>query len=230
LGGTGEDFVEVGYVEGLSGLRRLVRIDARGHGQSDKPDDPAVYTPERMVGDVVAVLDDLGVDQADYFGYSMGALMGFAVAKHAPDRIRSFVFGGAGPYPPPAETARMLWSGLKVGPDGLVQFATQDGLVPPGFEARLRANDFAALRAYFTSPGHADDPIDIVPATINVPSLVIVGEDDFNCAAAQKCAQQMPAATLVVLPGLNHLTAFVRSDLMLPHIKAFLNNVDAAAG
>jgi pimeloyl-ACP methyl ester carboxylesterase len=227
LGCSGYDFVEFGYVEGLRGVRRTVCIDPRGHGQSDKPHHPAAYTPQAMAEDVVAVLDELDVEHADFFGYSMGALVGFALAKHAPNRITSFVFGGAGPYAPPDDTIRALWAALKNGPDGFVQFAKQDGPIPLTWEARIRANDFEALRAYFRSPGLADDPIDDVPSSIKAPCLLIVGDDDFNCAAVQKCAEQIPTATLVVLPGLGHTTGLLRSDLTLPHIKAFLSQVDS---
>jgi pimeloyl-ACP methyl ester carboxylesterase len=226
LAGTGYDFVDFGYVEGLSGFRRLVRIDARGHGQSDKPHDAEAYTPQQMAKDVVAVLDDLDVEQADFFGYSMGGLIAFAVAKYAPDRIRSYVIGGVSPYPP-EDTIRTLWSALKGGPDTFAQLANQDGPIPPAWEARMRASDYDALRAYFRSPTVAPDPLDDVPATIKAPCLLIVGEDDWGLAGVNRCAEQMPTATLVVLPGLNHASGFVRSDLMLPHIKAFLNQIDA---
>ena len=51
---------------------RLVLIDARGHGQSDKPHDPLSYAPEKFASDIVAVLDDLGMKTAAYWGYSLG--------------------------------------------------------------------------------------------------------------------------------------------------------------
>jgi pimeloyl-ACP methyl ester carboxylesterase len=101
LSGTGEDFVEFGYVEGLTGLRRLVYIDARGHGQSDKPHDPAAYTPQRMVEDIVAVLDDLEVEQADFFGYSMGALIDSPWRSTRPTGSRALGSVAPGPTPRP---------------------------------------------------------------------------------------------------------------------------------
>jgi pimeloyl-ACP methyl ester carboxylesterase len=123
----------------------------------------------------------------------------------------------------------MMWSALKSGPDGMAQFAKQDGPITPTWEARIRANDFEALRAFFTSPGLANDRLDKVPPTIKAPCILIVGDDDFNSAAVQKCAEQMPTATLVVLPGVGHSSAFMRSDLVLPHVKAFLNRIDGGA-
>src|SRR5260370_24548218 len=65
-------FYERGYVAALKAKYRLVLIDARGHGQSDKPHDPQSYSPERVASDIVAVLDDLGMKTVTYWGYSMG--------------------------------------------------------------------------------------------------------------------------------------------------------------
>src|SRR6266508_3473091 len=68
-----QDWYEVGYVAALGGAYRLILVDARGHGASDKPHDPAAYRDHLMAGDVLAVLDDLAIAGAHFFGYSMGA-------------------------------------------------------------------------------------------------------------------------------------------------------------
>jgi pimeloyl-ACP methyl ester carboxylesterase len=67
-GGSGPDWVDLGYVEALQDRHRLILIDARGHGQSDKPHDPAAYDLPLRAADVVAVLDELGVQHADFLG------------------------------------------------------------------------------------------------------------------------------------------------------------------
>src|SRR5262245_48058076 len=76
---SGDVWYERGYVAALKSRYRLVLIDFRGHGQSDKPHDPPSYTVERIASDFVAVLDDLGMTRATYWGYSMGARYGFAI-------------------------------------------------------------------------------------------------------------------------------------------------------
>ena len=86
---------ERGFVAALTPKYRLVLIDTRGHGQSDKPHDPASYAMEKFASDVVAVLDDLGMKTATYWGYSMGGRIAYALARHALGRVACFVIGGA---------------------------------------------------------------------------------------------------------------------------------------
>lgn len=68
-------------------------IDARGHGGSDKPLSSASYSGKLMAEDVVAVLDDAGIKEAGYLGYSMGAWIGFNLIRYHPDRFSHFILG-----------------------------------------------------------------------------------------------------------------------------------------
>src|SRR5262245_59440298 len=72
LTGSLDDFYEFGWVAGLKDDYRLILLDARGHGHSDKPHTPEAYNVELMVHDVTAVLDELEIDQAHFMGFSMG--------------------------------------------------------------------------------------------------------------------------------------------------------------
>ena len=85
--GSGEDWIEFGYTEALRQKYRLILLDARGHGDSDKPHDPEAYTLQHMAADVVAVMDDLSIDKSHYLGYSMGGWIGYGMAKYAPARL-----------------------------------------------------------------------------------------------------------------------------------------------
>lgn len=89
---------EYGYVEALRGRWQLILIDGRGHGKSDKPATLAAYDLEPRAADIVAALDDLALEQAHYFGYSLGGWIGFGLALHAPERVSSLILGGAQPY------------------------------------------------------------------------------------------------------------------------------------
>jgi pimeloyl-ACP methyl ester carboxylesterase len=71
----------------------LVLVDARGRGRSGKPHDPAMYATQRLAADVLAVLDDLGVDRAGIWGQSLGGRAGLILAIHHPGRLRALVAG-----------------------------------------------------------------------------------------------------------------------------------------
>ena len=80
---------------GASGFR-LIAMDCRGHGRSDKPHDPAAYGPE-MAADVVRLLDHLEIEKAHLVGYSSGAFIAGKVAATHPERVLSVVYAGQGP-------------------------------------------------------------------------------------------------------------------------------------
>ncbi len=75
---------------------RVIGLDCRGHGQSDKPHDEAAYTLEVMTADVVRLLDHVDVAEAAHLGYSMGARIGLEVVLDNPERITRAVLGGIG--------------------------------------------------------------------------------------------------------------------------------------
>src|SRR5260370_13862027 len=75
---------------------RAVALDLRGHGESDKPHDPALYGRDAMAGDVIALLDHLGLSRVDLMGYSMGAHLALSAALAPPDRLANLILGGIG--------------------------------------------------------------------------------------------------------------------------------------
>jgi pimeloyl-ACP methyl ester carboxylesterase len=77
---------------------RLVFVDHRGHGRSDKPHDPPSYAIHLRVADTVAVIDELGIPRAGFVGISWGGRLCFGIGASAPDRVRSLVVIGEQPY------------------------------------------------------------------------------------------------------------------------------------
>jgi pimeloyl-ACP methyl ester carboxylesterase len=72
-----ETWRENGYPANLPQQYRVIMIDARGHGRSDKPHDPNFYSPQDFTSDILTVMDSLGIKRASYWGYSMGGAIGY---------------------------------------------------------------------------------------------------------------------------------------------------------
>jgi pimeloyl-ACP methyl ester carboxylesterase len=218
-------FYERGYVAALKPKYRLVLIDSRGHGQSDKPHDPQSYTPEKFASDVVAILDDLGMKTAAYWGYSMGGWVGFTLARHALDRVACFVIGGrsastASAYPTEPGKEGPLMVAFRSGRPEEVIKVWGEG-VTPSLRERLLANDMAALIACLQQMQITKGFSDVL-GTIAVPTLIYAGSADPIHDQARQSASEIPGAQFVSFPGLIHPAALYRSDLVLPHVERFL--------
>jgi pimeloyl-ACP methyl ester carboxylesterase len=215
-----ERWYQTGYVESLKRHFQLILVDGRGHGASDKPHDRAAYALLLRVGDVVAVLDSLRIQKAHYLGYSMGGWIGFGMAKHAANRLLSLMIGGAHPYAEHIEAFRNI--------DGTDQEAfitafqqLTGSQITPEMKTRMLANDLKALAASL----HDRESIEDVLPTMKMPCFFFVGEADPRLSKVQKFVKQISNATFISLPNLDHAAAFMRSDLVLPHIMNFLKIV-----
>ena len=197
---------------------RLVMIDARGHGQSDKPRERAAHRVELRVGDVRAVLDALGVERAHFFGYSMGGWIGYAMAKYANDRLASLILGGAHPYADGAITELEL----PVDDEQPAFLTAMERVlgepVAPEAQRFLLRNDPQAVIASLQERVPLDDAL----ATIDVPCLLFAGSADRRHALVQRAAAAIRGAEFVSFPELGHLATLARVDLVLPHVLRFL--------
>ncbi len=93
--GARDNWVLTGWVRELTRAGyRVLALDQRGHGQSDKPHESDAYAIRNLVTDVETVMDTYLVDDAFYLGYSLGARVGWEVARELPHRIGRAVLGG----------------------------------------------------------------------------------------------------------------------------------------
>ena len=218
-----ETWYDLGYVETLKPQYRLILIDARGHGASDKPHESDAYDWQRNVEDIAAVLDDLDFPRTHSFGYSMGGRIGFAIARYAPERVRSLILGGGTPYPRPQAGPDRMLEAFKRGAEAIPSM--WDAPLPTAVKDRLVKNDVEALVAFRTNalqhPGFAE----ILP-TMTMPCLLFAGENDWHHAKNKECIRSIPNVTFFYLPGLGHVEALFRSDLVLPHVTQFLATVN----
>jgi pimeloyl-ACP methyl ester carboxylesterase len=213
---------EFGYVSALATDYKLILLDARGHGGSDKPHEPVAYEPSLFVGDILAVLDQLHIAKAHFWGYSMGGRIGFAAAKYAPERFSSFIIGGAHPYREGREALTPWLQELRKGAGAIATL--WEVPLSRALQARLLTNDMDAIVAYWRQRMESPGFEEVLP-TLPMPCLLYAGEADGRYANAKGCATHIPNATFVSLPGLKHAEGFFRSDLVLPHVTRVLGTV-----
>jgi pimeloyl-ACP methyl ester carboxylesterase len=230
LHGLSEDlgwWRDCGYVESLRNDYKLILIDARGHGGSEKLHNPDAYKLELLVSDVVGVLDDLRISKAHFLGFSMGGWIGFGIGKYASERFHSLIIGAMSPYRDPNELNDLLEL-LKKEKDFIWASFGIEKIFRPRVASRQKArwmtNDLEALIA-LVSKDWLLSLEDVLP-TITMPCLLFVGEADRFYPDVKKCADSMLNATFVSFPNLGHIETLYRSDLVIPYIKKFLAGVN----
>ena len=220
---SGDHWRRYGYVEALEDEFRLLLVDARGHGQSDKPHSVESYVIAVMVQDIIAVLDHAGVERANFYGYSMGGRTGYAFGLTAPDRVERLAIGGAYPSNRRPPHLRTWIDALREGIDAYIDVieSTFGITLPPERRAELEQADLLAWAACIEA-GLADPSLEDEVPGLTMPVLILTGEEDASVyEQAREAARRIPDAELAILPGLGHLEAQARSDVALPHIQEF---------
>jgi len=206
---------QTGVFDKLARDFRVIALDCRGHGQSDKPHDPASYGLA-MVEDVARLLDHLQIRRAHIVGYSMGgAITGAFVVKH-PDRVLTAVFGGS--------TPRMAWTAenerdtnelaesLEQG-NGMRPLALRlwpvdepkpsDEVLNQRARASLGRNDALALAA--VQRGNKAQVV--TPANVRaltIPMLAVIGGVDPIKEGVDAFSKLKPELKVVVIEGASH--------------------------
>jgi pimeloyl-ACP methyl ester carboxylesterase len=189
-------WVKSNIAQTLAKNHRVIAIDARGHGKSDKPHDPAKYGP-RMATDVIELMDQLKIPKAHIHGYSMGgSILTQLLARHH-DRIITAIYGGAGPQETDPKWIAQV-------PKDIEPPAANDPRAPRGESwSAYPGYDRAALDAvqkYSWQPGDRD--IDLTK--VKVPVLAIVGSLDRPNARTHRLKRELTGAAIVIVPGETH--------------------------
>ncbi|KNB54102.1 alpha/beta fold hydrolase [Streptomyces caatingaensis] len=192
--------------------RSTLTLDYRGTGDSDKPDAP--YSTELFAQDVVAVLDELGIDRADVYGTSMGGRVAQQIAARHPRRVGALVLGCTSPGGPHGvERGDDVRRALAQPRPGAARRALLELMYTPGWLAshpgpyhtlgdpRMPAH--ARRRHLAASARH--DAWDLLPG-IGAPTLVVHGSDDLlnPTANAALLAGRIPGARLHLIPQGRH--------------------------
>jgi len=200
-----------GYVDGLDDYR-VVLVDHRGRGQTPAADS---YTPADMAGDVLEVADSLGIERFAFWGYSLGARVGYELAATEAGRVAALVATGGVEAPDEpddwAETAEFVRAN---GVRGLLGEAPS----PNWLIAHLCTTDdevFARTCEDFAGWS----PWPLFPR-IEAPVLIVAGEDEADDVPAAAAA--LRRGEYEILPGLGHIDGWARCDLALPRVRRFL--------
>ena len=183
--------------------RRVIALDNRGHGQSDKLYEPARYGAPEMAEDAIRLLNHLNIDRVDVIGYSMGARIAAFLAFAHPDRVRSIVFGGLG--------INMVRGMVGSGPLAAalqaprLEDVTNDTARSFRVFAEQTNSDLKALAACMRGPREK------VPreklAELAVPVLVAVGSGDVIGGSGEALAELIPNAQFLDISGRDHMKA-----------------------
>ena len=179
---------------------RVVALDNRGHGQSEKLYDPVAYDSYKMAEDGRRLLDHLGIEKADVMGYSMGARITAHMALASPERMRSVLLGGLGIH-------LVEGVGLPLGIADAMEARSLDDLTDPMqrmFRAFAEQNgsDLKALAACIRGSRQVLTKQEV--ASITLPTLVSVGTNDDVSGSGPELAGLMPNATALDIPGRDH--------------------------
>jgi 3-oxoadipate enol-lactonase len=210
---------------------RVVRYDHRGHGSSPVP--PPPYTIDLLGGDVLALMDRLGVARAHVAGLSLGGMVSMWLAANAPDRVDrlAVVCSSARLVPPEAWASRAA----RVRSAGMASIA--DAVVgrwfPPEFAHRHPSvvSSFCTMLVSTPVEGYAAccgaiETMNLEPdlPRITAPTLVVAGLADEATPAdhAHRIADAIPGARLALVAGAAHLANVARPELVTDLLVDFL--------
>nr|AAK57191.1 putative acetyl transferase [Stigmatella aurantiaca] len=221
LGTASGTWVAPGFAQALAAAgHRVILLDQRGHGESDKPLEPSAYG-EQMVTDVIEMLDDLKINQAHVGGYSMGGEMTAMLMRRVPERFITAHLGGAGIV----ETDEALRAAAAaLDPKGtdpeepriLALFEEATANLPPP-DPRV----IAAMTEAWAVWGPR--PVDLT--VIDFPVLTVNGEFDNPYSKTLRMTRELSQFENVVVPRRSHLTTLI-DPLYLQSLVAFIDTHD----
>jgi pimeloyl-ACP methyl ester carboxylesterase len=205
----------------LAGSRQVIAVELQGHGHTEDID--RAVNCQNLASDVRALLDELGIERADLFGFSLGGLTALQFVLDYPERTDHVVLAAANyrtdgyhdeivNYEQYPESTRMPTAeDFQQMHDAYVQVAPD----PDHFEA------FAAKCSGFvhSMPGWTENDL----RTITAPTLLMIGDHDFvRIEHAAEMHALIPNARLAVLPDTTHVGLIRRPELVLPMLESFL--------
>jgi len=203
----------------LADGRRVVAPELQGHGHT--ADTSREMTVANLASDVVALLDELGIAQADFIGFSLGGLTALEIAVRHPERVGRLVLAATqyrqGGYHDDVRTPDYTSPRLPSQADFQAMADAYAAVAP-------HAEHFQDFLAKVTAAAHAPLPwtADDLRA-LEAPTLLVVGDRDFvRVEHAAEMLELIPGAALAVLPATTHVALMRRTSLLVPLLTGFL--------
>jgi pimeloyl-ACP methyl ester carboxylesterase len=220
-----------GQIEALAKRHKLIVWDMRGHGQSDYPDDPAAYSEALTVGDIAALLDEVGAAKAVVGGLSLGGYMSLAFYRAHPERVSALLIIDTGPGFK-KDDAREAWNKRALDTAERFEHHGLDVLKSASRErSSVSHRDASGLaRAARDMLTQRDARVIELLPEIKVPSLVVVGADDTPfLAASDYMAAKIPGAQKAVIPAAGHAVNIDQPQAFLDAVVPFLEALPRGA-
>lgn len=226
---------QAGMAAALKAENRLIMVDCRGHGKSDKPYEPAMYGA-KMLDDIINLMGHLNVEKANFLGYSMGSGVSMNFLLTHPERVKSIVLGGYGADP---TAAPRVEAGAERRRDRVEALLIDDPekITDPEVKAyrirvEARGGDLKALAA--VQMGNLEDPAAEIsdPETrleriraVSVPLMTVLGSDDGPQGDKSKLAMLVANGCHFQISGRDHLST-VPDPRFHMAVRGFLNYVN----
>jgi pimeloyl-ACP methyl ester carboxylesterase len=206
------------FIGPLSKNYRVVVMDLRGHGRSGNND--SSLDPERMVSDILGLVNYLQADTFHVAGYSLGGYLGLMLALNQPRRVSTLLIHATKFYWTKEAVTNMR---MQLDPDAMSEkvpgYANQLAQEHGGSHWRVLVRQAADLVGYLSQKGITEG----MAARAQCPSLVSVGDRDemVSLPEAQRLSRVLPQGDLIVLPGVRHPFHTLREVPILPMMQAF---------
>jgi 3-oxoadipate enol-lactonase len=225
----------------LDGWMRIAP-DLRGMGQSDAPD--LGYSMATYADDLLALLNSLGVDRVVLCGLSMGGYIAFEILRRARARVRGLILMDTRAEADSAEARKARDASLaqaREGGSAAIAAAMLPRMLAPAAATEypalvdrvlrmMEATPVAGILGAISTLRDRPDSTPLLPSLADLPSLVVVGEEDRLTppALSQAMADLIPDSRIIVIPGAGHLTPMERPEAVTAAMTEFLAGLGAS--
>lgn len=222
---TRRNWHDAGYVERLSREFTTITIDIRGHGESNKPETPESYSPEKIIDDLHTVATNCGFTHVALWGYSLGGTIALQAASRS-KRLKGAIIGG-------------VWFGRIFTDEMVTPFVSRaEAVIKASDEGRLEEMSLSQQERSFFDNVNIQVVLNFYRALANYPpveprellcpSCLFTGSENLLALAKLKEREEeikSDGIQLRFFEGLNHAQEFSEIETILPAALEFLHQL-----